>query len=98
MTTPHVHATLIKAWADGAKIQFRRNPMDTWQDIEDCKIGWYPECYYRIKPEKKWFRVALFNSCTGKYTTSTHYLDKELSWPHLPEFIKWLTPRIEYEE
>jgi hypothetical protein len=46
---PHKHAELIKAWADGAEIEF--------QDSEGVwGVGipkWNPDSVYRIKPEPK---------------------------------------------
>lgn len=49
--TPHVHAELIKAWAGGAKIQWKRPalPEDVWQDVDDPR--WMESTQYRIKPE-----------------------------------------------
>lgn len=45
---PHPHAELIKAWADGAKIQFFLE--DSWID---CKSPfWLHDRKYRIKPEE----------------------------------------------
>lgn len=49
--TPHVHAELIKAWADGAEIQFFNPATNEWTDIESP--DWMPHVQYRIKPEKK---------------------------------------------
>lgn len=49
MNKPHVHAELIKAWADGAEIQALRS--GKWVDLKDpC---WYDSIEYRIKPPKK---------------------------------------------
>ena len=49
MKTPHVHAELIKAWADGAEIESL-----TIHDWKDCfQPRWSPSCEYRIKPEPK---------------------------------------------
>ncbi len=46
---PHVHAELIKAWADGAIIQI---PFTTgWEDCD--RPCWHPASEYRIKPEPK---------------------------------------------
>lgn len=50
MATPHKHAALIKAWADGATIQ--------WQDSTGCwrmenQPIWRADTNYRIKPEPK---------------------------------------------
>ena len=48
----HKHAELIKAWADGAKIQVKyTDDPDHWED-RDHPI-WHPEAQYRIKPEPK---------------------------------------------
>lgn len=48
--TPHRHAELIKAWADGAKIQ--QQVGNCWHDIPGTP-GWSTQCDYRIKPEPK---------------------------------------------
>jgi hypothetical protein len=51
MKTPHKHAELIKAWADGAEIQFRF-PCDLkWTDTKTP--SWDGIAEYRIKPEPK---------------------------------------------
>jgi len=49
MKTPHVHAELIKAWADGAEIQAKSD--NVWLD---CRMpDWWPDAQYRIKPDPK---------------------------------------------
>lgn len=48
---PHKHAELIKAWADGAKIQHFAPHLDMWADI--TAPAWNTSCDYRIKPEVK---------------------------------------------
>ena len=46
---PHKHAELIKAWADGAEIEFYEH--GKWHKKKhDC---WYERYEYRIKPEPK---------------------------------------------
>lgn len=51
MKTPHKHAALIKAWADGADIE-RQTSSGVW--ITPIAIDWsWPEGRYRIKPEPK---------------------------------------------
>lgn len=47
---PHKHASVIKAWADGAKIQVRVYNTD-WLDTPDP--DWDVNRQYRIKPEPK---------------------------------------------
>lgn len=52
MKTPHKHAELIKAWADGAEIEFFESYSQQWKPIgsEPC---WFPSILFRIKPEPK---------------------------------------------
>lgn len=50
MTTPHKHAELIKAWADGAKIEYKTRG-DHWSIAPTP--SWCPDLEYRIKPEPK---------------------------------------------
>lgn len=47
----HKHAELIKAWADGAQIQWLDSNCD-WCNIA-CTPSWSIETTYRIKPEPK---------------------------------------------
>ena len=49
--TPHKHAELIKAWADGAEIQFKSQGSTDWRDASTPQ--WNLDCQYRIKPEPK---------------------------------------------
>ena len=52
MKTPHKHATLIKAWADGAKIQYF-SCNNKWEDCVMNQPGWGEGTSYRIKSEPK---------------------------------------------
>lgn len=48
---PHPHAELIKAWADGAKIQLKVRDAEEWIDT-DSPV--WTKCHeYRIKPESE---------------------------------------------
>lgn len=49
MKTPHKHAELIKAWADGAIIQCRHNTSPEWKDVNNP--SWVSGVNYRVKPE-----------------------------------------------
>ena len=53
---PHKHAKEIKAWADGAEIEYLTSSA-TWRTSETP--GWYENTEYRIKPQPKpdvvWF-------------------------------------------
>lgn len=47
----HKHAELIKAWADGAEIEYYSNNDGKWYEID--KPSWSEMTTYRIKPEPK---------------------------------------------
>ena len=51
---PHKHAEIIKAWADGAEIEFRTHHNIKWSPVVK---GWSWDsaviCEYRIKPQPK---------------------------------------------
>ena len=50
--TPHIHAKAIKAWADGAEIEFRNHKHD-WVLVKEKETpAWYPNLQYRIKQSK----------------------------------------------
>lgn len=48
MTTPHKHAEIIKAWADGAEIEGRQEGTQVW--LLRNSPGWNLDWEYRIKP------------------------------------------------
>ena len=53
---PHKHAELIKAWADGAEIEFRfKDAIRGWSDWKpnDGRFSNDPWWEYRIKPQPK---------------------------------------------
>ncbi|MFZ3286576.1 MAG: hypothetical protein WA191_06970 [Telluria sp.] len=47
---PHVHAEVIKAWADGAKIEFLKRNGDGWERVNNPSFN--TDFQYRVKPEK----------------------------------------------
>lgn len=49
--TPHKHAELIKAWADGAVIQYYDSFGEEWRDSKGNRPEWLDNLLYRIKPE-----------------------------------------------
>ena len=53
MNKPHKHAAIIKAWADGADIEYRDRHND-WVPLPRCgDFDEHPDLEYRIKPEEK---------------------------------------------
>jgi hypothetical protein len=49
MNKPHKHAECIKAWADGAEIEFRHGECYEWETIDNPTWNLYNQ--YRIKPQ-----------------------------------------------
>lgn len=47
---PHKHAELIKAWADGAEIEYRGLGIGSWHDTENKPPIWSVDNEYRVKP------------------------------------------------
>ena len=53
---PHVHADIIKAWADGHPIQFRTGLDTEWLDVQTHSTPAFNSFQaYRIKPQPKLF-------------------------------------------
>jgi hypothetical protein len=81
--TPHKHAELIKAWADGSPIQYRAVPNHgDWKDAPEHLI-WDWTAEYRIKPKEEYvkYRDAFPKDYdfptyfTGKHAVSMTLLD-----------------------
>lgn len=91
---PHKHAELIKAWADGAEIQyyFHGEFQREWRDCgREPSWGKYQE--YRIKPITKKYRVVL-------HVDGPHVARNDVQGDNLEKskhFIRWLTDWVEYE-
>ena len=49
MNKPHKHAKCIKAWADGAEIEYRYGEGHEWRSADCLQWGLYTE--YRITPQ-----------------------------------------------
>jgi len=54
---PHKHADVIKAWADGAIVQYRSDSYPDW-DIS-LNPRWSKELEYRVKPENRFAIIRL---------------------------------------
>ena len=50
MKKPHIHADIIKAWADGAQVQYYA--LGEWNDIGEQPC-WFRDSQFRIKPAPK---------------------------------------------
>ena len=49
---PHKHSELIKAWADGAEIEYFSPTAEKWVEV-GISPAWSNNFEYRIKPESK---------------------------------------------
>ncbi len=92
--TPHKHAEVIRAYADGHDVQMCS--AGSWVDIK------YPvfaeEYQFRVKPEPKThkYRVALFSDGKNVWTISEDERDDEV-FVGFSSFVRYLTDWIEVE-
>ena len=95
MGTPHKHAELIKAWADGAKIQYL-NINEEWRDISSPNWGLSTD--YRIKPEPKKVQFRFYMNSFGKIKCWTNAWGYSQAKVEKSSFFKhWLGPVEERE-
>ena len=95
MNKPHKHAPLIKAWADGAEIEYLYEECDQW-----LKAGlptWDINTTYRIKPPKNTikYRVALMSDGRGFWTVTEGPLEERFDSD--PYFVRYLADWAEVE-
>ena len=92
MNKPHKHAALIKAWADGAEIQYKDPEMFEWADVGYYAPGWCNQTEYRIKPKTIKYRTYLWQSAFGTYGvfTCTDEQNRVSDYEYMKDFIKWL--------
>lgn len=81
MNKPHKHAEIIKAWADGAKIEFRSGADKSWYLLDSTDPYWIPGFEYRIKPPRKTPGQVFFEAirpkaqCDWKDVFDKNYFD-----------------------
>ena len=67
---PHVHAAVIKAWADGKHVEWRKNSCEDWRLT--MMPGFVKDYFYRIKPEEVVdYTIVLPDGRPGVVFTST---------------------------
>lgn len=95
---PHKHAELIKQWADGAEIESLCEGSGEWFECLDNRPHWYTNVQYRIKPQRKWYRVAEFKNSEGRtWTFTADEQASEISTENSSFYCRWLTDRIYYD-
>lgn len=85
----HKHCELIKAWADGAEIQYKDEGMIKWQDVWDNTPGWCNKTEYRIKPKTTKYRLYLYQ-VGNSVRVGSHNKDQNINPETWQIFIKWL--------
>lgn len=95
MNKPHKHCELIKAWADGAEIQFFNHFTRSWEGLNEPT--WSDETEYRIKPKTILYRAAIYKFTGGFATAAVNDAEQEQAIANAPCFIGWLTDWIEEE-
>ena len=103
MNKPHKYAEVIKAWADGKAIQWKRANDKFWYDLHEFMYPEFnhPKIIWRIKPEiiSGKFRVGFFKGIPGysKYEINTIYGEERIQQEyHNDNLICWLTDIVEY--
>ena len=86
---------LIQAWIEGKDLQTRDEEGVVWKDIKNQAAFTRPPDCYRIKPDTKWYRVALLSKSNRRYIVESERSETDVQlWP---DFVRWLTRRVEYE-
>lgn len=98
----HPNYEFIVAFAEGKQLQWRHNSsmwIDFGADADPgpwCTPDWR-NIEWRIKPETRWYRVALFKAGDNELWTNTVSSAEDENHARASDtFVRWLTNRIEY--
>ena len=110
---PHKHAELIKAWADGAEIQYKYEDEETTEWVDLASPGettialdsptWEDDVEYRLKPEPKPDVVEYFNDYGAEIGYSYPSIEIANSWRRaerigvIKRIINGETGKVTYE-
>jgi hypothetical protein len=83
---PHIHAEVIKAWADGAEIESYRPISDRWLPCNSPQ--WLLNSRYRVKPEPHKWQKEMDAYVAGKMVQYRLLMWPEHQWENLPGFRK----------
>ena len=94
----HKHADVIVAWAEGEDVQVWDEGAKRWCDVVKA-IPFFMGDKYRIKPSAKKYRVVLLRKYDEELIVTVSNDQKTAdTFESLPNFVRWLTDWIEYEE
>ena len=94
---PPVHAEVIKAWADGAEIEYRNTSNDMWRDVLGNSPAWHSYVQYRVKPKPvfKYHGIMQglgsfndFNHNTGYHMLESHVRSNDVDKWKLIAIVK----------
>lgn len=90
---PQKHCEVIKAWADGAQIQFKLPKYSHWNDIAG-NPEWLDNLDYRVKPPKRemWVRPFEYTGVVSVSTSPRNDFDTAFS-PRM-----WVGPAVKVWE
>lgn len=101
----HPHAELMALYAKDATETDK--PWERWEWFDPFLdkwtvcinfLSWSDRVKYRRKPERSWYRVALFKTSNNQYLAYTIGTSaSEAAWEKQSCFYKWLTDRVYYD-
>ena len=94
----HKHADVIIAWAEGKDVQVWDKNNERWCDMVLADPDFMAD-KYRVKPPPKKYRVALFRRHNYEsLAVVANSSEVAKNYESMPDFVRWLTDWIEYEE
>ena len=100
----HIHAALMAQYAQDALTT--DTPWDLWEfqassngswNMVTTHPAWLIDGKYRRKPERRWYRVALFVAKDTSWTVTADCEDHEKQIKNYYPDTRWLTDRIYYD-
>lgn len=100
MNTPHIHAVEIKAWAEGALIEYYNVCTSSWHACTDNFPGWFPEIKYRVKgitdplqEFKDAFKAGKEVQWQSQYSNDWYTIDFRTGCAWDPKFLYRMKPK-----
>lgn len=72
---PEKHRKVIKAWFDGAMIQYRVDSTDSWTDIISESPTWSLYNEYRVKPREAVVKYRIVYRNSSLFLSEDYYVD-----------------------
>lgn len=100
MNKPHIHAEVIKAWADGAEIEWYSYPLKQWIPVQSTCPSWDEHERYRVKPKRHIHQDLMDAYAAGAKIQRLYIFGRMEQSKYIPEWRddynpKWLE-NVEY--